>query len=475
MSQIEPTMFREYDIRGRENEQELNANSALLIGKSYGTYLRRRNVSECVLGHDNRRTSEIMHDAIQAGLVSCGIHVIDLGLVATPMAYWAQIFLHRTEGRDVEGGVMITASHNPVGWNGVKLASGYASTLLRADLELIYKWILEDDFVEGQGSVETRRIFDDYAADVLGRVKIESPLKIVVNTANGTAGAFSPEILRRAGCEVVEHLTNLDPSYPHYTPNPAELIMMEDTGRVVIENKAQVGIAIDADGDRLGVTDENGEIVWPDRYMILLSRLILQRHPGAKIVFDVKCSNALPEDIRAHGGVPIMWKTGHSYMKSKLQEENAALAGEMSGHIFFADDYYGFDDATFAALKLLEYVASEHRSLSAIVADTPYYVSTPTYSAECHDTDGMKADVYKYKVVETLTEYFRARFDVIDINGVRVTFPDGSWGLVRASSNLPTLVMRFEAKTPERLDEVVQLFREQLAAFPGVDTKWETA
>lgn len=476
MSHIESTMFREYDLRGHENEHELNERSALLIGKGYGTFLIRKNIKLCVLGHDNRRTSEVMHTAIREGLVSCGIHVIDIGLVTTPMLYWAQIFFNRHERLDAKGGAMVTASHNPVGWNGVKLADDYSSTLLTEDMQRIYHLILEDDFEQGIGSSETRNIFEDYCADLISRVHLTKPLKVVVNTANGTAGAFAPIVLKRAGCIVVEHFTDLDPSYPHYTPNPAEVEMMEDTGNVVRENDAHIGVAIDADGDRLGVTDEQGSIIWPDRFMILLSRQILENHPGAKIVFDVKTSNALPEDIRAHGGIPIMWKTGHSYIKSKLREEKGALAGEMSGHIFFADGYYGFDDAIFVALKLLEYVSNQNTSVSKLIAGTPYYISTPTYSVECHDTDGQKADVYKYKVVDELTQYFKSHnYDVIDINGVRVSFPDGSWGLVRASSNLPTLVLRFEAKTKERLEEIIKSFRGLLEHYPGVSKEWHTA
>lgn len=476
MSQIEHTMFREYDLRGRENEQELNAHSALLIGKGYGTFLRRKGMEYCVLGHDNRRTSEEMHAAIRDGLISCGMQVIDIGLVTTPMMYWSQIFLHRNEQLDTRGGVMVTASHNPVGWNGVKLADNYSSTLLSDDLQSIYQYILKDDFAQGSGSVTSRQIFDEYCRDLTSRVTIARPLKVVVNTGNGTAGAFAPTVLRKAGLTVIEHFTELDPAYPHYTPNPAEVEMMEDTGQVVVANRADIGVAIDADGDRLGITDEQGQTIWPDRFMILLSRLILEQQPGAKIIFDVKCSNALPEDIRAHGGQPIMWKTGHSYIKAKLREEEGALAGEMSGHIFFARNFYGFDDATFVALKLLEYASRQDQPLSQVIAATPYYVATPTYSVECHDVDGQKADIYKYTVVEELTRHFRAQgYQIIDINGVRVSFADGSWGLVRASSNLPTLVIRCEAKSQERLDSIIQLLRTLLDQYPGVSREWRTA
>jgi phosphomannomutase/phosphoglucomutase len=238
---------------------------------------------------------------------------------------------------------------------------------------------------------------------------------------------------------------------------------------MTVKNSCDIGVAIDADGDRLGIADEKGNVIWPDRWFILLSRLVLKKHPGAKIVFDVKVSEALPEDIKAHGGVPIMWKTGHSYIKQKLHEEKAAAAGEMSGHIFFVDDFYGFDDANFAGLKLLEYVSSQGRPLSKLIEETPYYVSTPAYHAPVPDE-------IKYGVVEKLTEEFKTEgYKVIDINGARVYFEEGCWGLIRASSNLPALVLRFEAKSEEKLKEIEKIFREKLKKFPKVGQKWESA
>jgi phosphomannomutase/phosphoglucomutase len=244
--------------------------------------------------------------------------------------------------------------------------------------------------------------------------------------------------------------------------------MMEDTGKKVVETGADIGLAIDGDGDRLGITDEQSQVVWPDRFLILLSRQVLEKHPGSKIVFDVKCSQALPEDIEAHGGIPIMWKTGHSYIKKKLQDEQAGLGGEMSGHIFISQpEYYGFDDSVFAALKLTEYLSQQTGTTSEVIANTPYYVATPALNVDC-------ADEVKYDVVEKLTQEFKADgYDVNDIYGARVNFGDG-WGLVRASSNLPVLVLRFEAKTQERVDEIMAIFRLKFSKYPEIGEEWES-
>ncbi|MDP6704384.1 MAG: phosphomannomutase/phosphoglucomutase, partial [archaeon] len=382
--------------------------------------------------------------------------------ITTPMMYWAQHYFK------VEGGVAITASHNPAGWNGVKLALGYSATTNQAELQEILHIIEADAFHEEEGKVvETADIKEAYQKDLLNRVGDIKKFKVVVNTGNGTASTFAPDIIKATGCEVVEHLTNPDPTYPNYTPNPAELDMMEDTGKVVRDSGADFGFAFDGDADRLGLVDEKGTIIWPDQYLMLLSRLTLQKHPGAKIVFDVKVSQALIEDIEAHGGIPVMWKTGHSYIKEKMKEENAAIAGEMSGHMFFVEDFYGFDDAIFAALKLLEYFSTQDKKISELMAGAPQYVSTPALHAECPDDK-------KYQVVEELAEEFKQEYDVIDINGARVQFGDG-WGLIRASSNLPALVLRFEAKTKERTQEIEQLFRNKLSRYDFVGTEWKAA
>lgn len=420
MPQLKRTMFREYDLRGKESDDELNDTSVYHIGRGFGTYLVRKGITEAVVGHDSRATSESFHAQAIKGLTEAGVNVVDIGTVTTPMSYWSQFYLK------VKGLLTVTASHNPAGWNGVKLGEDLSKTLLTADLDQVYDIILKEDYVTGAGTVRKEDITEPYMKDLLTRAKITKKFKILVNTGNGTAGLFYPELLKMTGCEVVEHYTDVDPSYPHYTANPDGTAMMEDTGKQTVANGCDFGFAFDGDGDRLGMVDEKGQTIWPDRYVILLSRLVLSKHPGAKIVFDVKVSEALPEDIAAHGGIPIMWKTGHSYIKAKLAEEKAALAGEMSGHIFFVDDFYGFDDAAFAALKFLEFMSTQDKPLSEIVAGTPYYVSTPTIQVTTTDED-------KYNIVDSLTAEFKKDGNrVVDINGARVYFDEG-WGLDRKS------------------------------------------
>jgi len=458
---IDPTVFREYDIRGME-DKELTDDAIRAIASSYGTFLKKRGVSRVVIGHDNRKTSERFYQIGIESLKKTGMEVIGIGMCLTPMMYWAQYHF------ESKGGLMVTASHNPVGWNGVKLALGYSYTLIGPEVEEIKKVAESEEFATGEGTFREEPIGDLYVADLLSRAKLHKKLKILLNTANATSSFFSPKLLRDFGCEVVEHNTDPDPSYPHYVPNPSNVEMMEDTGAMTVKSGANIGIAIDADGDRLGVTDEKGNIIWPDRWLILLARLVLERNPGAKIIFDVKVSEALPEDIAAHGGIPIMWKTGHSYIKEKLHEEKAHLAGEMSGHVFFVDNYYGFDDANFAALKMLEYVSAQSEPLSAVIEKTPYYVATPAYHAHVDDH-------VKYDIVQKLTDEFKKEgHRVVDINGARV-YMHGGWGLVRASSNLPALVIRFEAKTKEDMDQIEKIFREKLSRFPEVDMHWESA
>ena len=469
MAKLESSMFREYDLRGQVNDEQLNEYTVGIIAQAYGTMLRRRNIDTAVVGYDYRPSSEWITEATIQGLTATGINVINLGMALTPMMYSAQYHYQ------AEGGVMVTASHNPTGWSGFKLALGYSHTLGPVEMNELYQLTASEDFAAGSGVVRSEDFFDAYLADVIKRVDIARPVRAVVNTGNGTPGPIVTKVLRAAGCEVVELYTDLDWSFPHYYPNPALVDMMNDTGAKVIESGAEAGFAFDGDGDRLGVTNEKGETIWPDRYLILLARQVLEKNPGAKIIFDVKCSQSLPEDIEAHGGVPVMWKTGHSYIKQKLWEVNSPLAGEMSGHIFFGEpDYHGFDDAVFTALKLAEYLSQREQPMSAIIEETPYYVSTPALQARCPADLDKYAESVKYEVVAKLTDEFKADgYDVIDINGARVNFGDG-WGLVRASSNLPVLVLRFEAKTEERKEELMALFREKFARHPEIGAEWES-
>lgn len=460
MATLKKTMFREYDIRGRESADELNDESVYHIVRGFAAMLAAQGIRDAIVGNDARATSESFQQQAIRALTESGINVIDIATVTTPMSYWAQYRF------DTKGLCMITASHNPAGWNGLKLGTGLSKTLLPDEIKQLYEIIENETYVAGSGSVRKEDIFDAYVQDLVSRASITKKIKVLVNTGNGTAGLFAAKLLRTAGCEVVEHYTDVDPTYPHYTANPDGTAMMEDTGAQTVANQCDIGMAFDGDGDRLGLTDEKGATIWPDRYLILLSRLVLLKKPGAKIIFDVKVSEALPEDIKAHGGIPIMWKTGHSYIKAKLAEENAALAGEMSGHIFFAENFYGFDDAFFAALKMLEYLSTESKPVSEIIATTPSYISTPTIQLKTTDEE-------KYTIVDALVKEFKSEgYKMLDINGARVYTEDG-WGLVRASSNTPTLVLRFEAKTLEGLERIQNIFKKKLQRFDSVSKDWD--
>lgn len=467
MAKLAPTMFREYDLRGLVNKDELNEESVLIISKAYGTMLNRRGITEAVIGHDLRTGAKELTQVAIRGLLSTGIDVIFLGQILTPIMYSAQYHY------ETKGGVMVTASHNPNGWLGFKLALGYSSTLGPKEMKELHELTKSEDFAVGKGKLREENYLDLYTQDVLSKVKITKSVKVLVNAGNGTAGPIVPSILRAAGCEVVEYLTEPDLEFRHYFPNPALEKMMQETGTETVNNKASLGVAIDGDGDRLGMTDEKGQIVWPDRYMILLSREILSQYPGSNIVFDFKSSRALMEDIRIHGGNPVIWKTGHSYIKEKLNEMDAPLAGEMSGHIFFGRPiYYGFDDAVFAALKMAELLSHSNKSFSELVAETPSYISTPTLQTKCLDEK-------KYTVIATLIQNFIDEgYDVFTFDnnprlGGRVEFKDG-WGVARASSNLPVLTLRFEAANQEKLDEIYTLFRNKLSKFPEVSPEWES-
>jgi len=457
-------MFREYDLRGQVSEDELNQESCQLIGKGFASFLNKHNINQALVGFDARDYSEGLKNALISGMVSGGIEVIDIGQVLTPISYFAQHFLK------IKGVAMVTASHNPNGWSGLKLGYDFDTTLLPDDIDNLYQIILKEDFVKKQGSVRTKPdIIEKYGDYLVNKIKLKRPLKVVVNAGNGTAGPIVPLILRKAGCEIIEQYCDIDFSFPHHEPNPASLKALEALSAKVRKTGADLGLGFDGDGDRLGMVDEKGQTIWPDRFLILLVRQVLKEEPGSNIVFDVKCSQALIEEIKKHGGNPIMWKTGHSYIKQKAKEVNASLAGERSGHIFYRQGYYGYDDAVFAALKLIEYLSQQDKPLSQIMLTTPQYFTSPAWHVDC-------ADTAKYKIVNELVKEFKQQYGperVIDINGARVEFDHG-WGLVRASSNLPSLVLIFESKTKKGLQEIEDIFREKLSKYPEIGKKWES-
>ncbi len=371
-------MFREYDLRGQVKEGELTPASVYLIGRGFGSFLKKRKVAKSVLGYDARSYSKEIMENFRRGLLESGVSVYELGMVTTPLAYWAQYHLK------AKGGVVVTASHNPNGWSGFKLSYNYSKTLLPDDIKELYAIIEKDDFVSGKGKILPLKedIIEAYTQDLLKRVKISKKLKVVADCGNGTAGPIYTKILERAGVELIPLFCEIDFNCPHHEPNPSDAHAIQFLCDKVKEVGADIGLGFDGDGDRLGVSDEKGNRVDADKFLILLAREVLKTHPGGKIVFDVKCSQALPDDITAHGGVPVMWKTGHSYIKQKAQELGAVLAGEKSGHVFYFAEFYPHDDGIFAALKLLEYLASQDKSFSEIMKTVPQYITTPTLQAD---------------------------------------------------------------------------------------------
>ncbi len=453
-------MFRAYDIRGQVNEKELNAESMNLIAKGFAKMLAEKGIKQCIVGMDARPYNNELRDSLVNGLTGSGINVIDLGMVTAPMAYFAQWHFK------VKGIAMITASHNPNGWSGLKLGYGLSRTLLPEDMENLYKIIEEERFVSGKGSIEEKEIDKAYVEEILNRVRLKKGLRVVVNCRHGVAGKIAPELFKAAGCNVIEQYCDIDFNYPHGDANPSLDSMTHELGERVVQEKADIGLAFDADGDRLGVVDEKGQTIYPDRILILLARKVLKENPGSPIIFEVKCTQGLFEDIEARGGKPVLAKTGHSFLKQKLQELKAPLAGERSGHFFYGKGYYyEFDDACFAALKLLQYVTEQNEPLSEIMKTTPQYYSSPVIHAPCPDE-------IKYDVLQKVVAYFKKKYpNVVDVDGARIVFPDG-WALIRASSNLPVMVLGFEAKTKERLKELEQLFRKELKNFPAISAKW---
>lgn len=452
MADINPQIFREYDVRGLV-DQDLTEETVELLGKGYGTYIRSFGLKEALIGRDNRPSSAPFRDALARGLVSTGVHVIDVGELPTPAFYFA---LHEY-GK--QAGAMITGSHNPPQYNGFKLCRGHG-TIYGEEIQKLRQIIELGEFATGEGQMTTADPVPAFVAYIASNVKIESPLKVVIDAGNGVGGKVAPGLLRQLGCEVVELYCDLDGNFPNHFPDPTVPANLEDLIATVAREGADMGISFDGDADRLGAVADDGSIIWGDQLMILFARDILEYHPGGTIIFEVKCSQALIEDIEAHGGVPLMWKTGHSLIEAKIREEKALLAGEMSGHIYFADRYFGYDDAIYAACRLVEFVARKGQKLSAIMSDIPRYYATPEMRIESTEEE-------KFQIVEAVKQEFSQDHEVIDIDGVRVVFPDG-WGLVRASNTSSVVVVRCEAKTPERRDEIQELILSKLRKFPSV-------
>ena len=438
---ISQGIFRQYDIRGVVGD-DLTAEAATAVGRAYAAWLAEHRIrGTIVVGRDNRPSGEMLRDALVAGLTSCGLDVVDIGIVPTPVLYWT---MHNLP---VAGGIQITGSHNPPEFNGFKVCVGHGS-LHGAEIQRLYALIGEANFPLGRGAVGHEEVLDRYVADVLERTgKLSRPLKVVVDAGNGVGSLVARPLVDGLGANATYLYCDSDGTFPNHHPDPTVVANVQDLIAEVRKQGADMGIAFDGDADRIGLIDNTGAIVWGDHILILYARDVLARTgKGQSIIFDVKCSQALPDEITKAGGVPVMWKTGHSLIKEKMKELHAPIAGEMSGHMFFTEGFYGHDDAMYGAARLMRIVADSGKSVAELLADVPKFVSTPELRVDCPDEQ-------KFAIVDSAITHFKRTHDVIVVDGARVLFGDG-WGLIRASNTQPILVMRFEALTDARLTEI---------------------
>ncbi|MHB1847370.1 MAG: phosphomannomutase/phosphoglucomutase [Deltaproteobacteria bacterium] len=440
---MNPHIFREYDIRGLV-DKDLTVEAVTLLGRGLGTMVRRKNPGKrpsVALGRDARESSVRFRDALTRGLNAAGVDVVDVGMVPTPLCYFAANTL------PVDGLAMITGSHNPPEYNGFKVGVG-KSTLHGTEIQELRKLIERSDFETGEGGRREHDILGPYQEYVKKNLQLgKRRPKIVIDAGNGVGGMVADPLFRSLGFPVTGLFLEPDGTFPNHHPDPTVVENMADLQKKVLELHADLGLAYDGDADRLGVVDEKGNILWGDQVMILLSRELLRDNPGAVIIGEVKCSMTLYDDIEKHGGRPVMWKAGHSLIKAKMKETGAALAGEMSGHLFFANRWFGFDDGVYSSARLLEILTKTDRPLSSLLEDVPKTFISPEVRVDCSEEK-------KFKVVEEVKRHFNSgKYKVVDVDGVRVTFPDG-WGLVRASNTQAILVLRVEAKTEPRLAEI---------------------
>jgi phosphomannomutase/phosphoglucomutase len=444
---MNPAIFREYDIRGLVPD-DLNKDTAYTLGLSIGTYYHNNGAGRIALGRDCRLSSPELRDALIKGLTETGISVTDAGMVPTPLLYFSIVHT------GADGGIQITGSHNPPEYNGLKICLGKA-TIYGKEIQKIREIAEKGSFKTGDGRVEEKDIIRPYIEYLRDNIKSGPiPRKVVIDAGNGVGGLAAPEVYRNMGIEVEELFCEPDGRFPNHHPDPTIPENLKALVDRVSETSADLGIAFDGDADRLGVIDRHGNIIWGDQLMIIFARDLLQSNPCAAIIGEVKCSQVLYDDIRDKGGRPIMWKAGHSLIKGKMKEENALLAGEMSGHLFFADRYFGFDDAIYAGARLLEILTRKNLSVRDLLSGIPVMVNTPEIRMDCPDDK-------KFDVVKKIAEEFKQEYDVIDVDGARVLF-DGGWGLIRASNTQPVLVLRFEARDEETLESIRKIFMDKI-------------
>jgi len=435
---MNPNVFREYDVRGVVGT-DLNEEFVFNLGRAIGTYAARHKIKRMTIGRDCRLSSDDYHQYLIKGLNSSGIETIDIGLCATPMLYFSIRHLK------VEGGVMITGSHNPPEFNGFKICIGN-DTIYGEKIQDLRKIMESGKYSTGSASSSFQDITAAYSNYLFDNVQITRKIKVAVDAGNGVGGHFALPILQRYGFEVIPIYCEMDGHFPNHFPDPTVEENLTDLIKTVHEQKADLGIAFDGDADRLGVINDKGEIIWGDKLLLLFAREILKEKPNSTIIGEVKCSQTLYDDIKKHSGRAIMWKAGHSLIKAKMKEEKAVLGGEMSGHLFFADRYFGYDDAIYAAIRLLEILSKTGQKMSELLADVPQTFATPEIRIDC-------ADDKKAQVVERIKKHFQNNRGLIEIDGVRIPFEDG-WALVRSSNTQPVIVLRFEASSASSLQKI---------------------
>ncbi|NTW05120.1 MAG: phosphomannomutase/phosphoglucomutase [Peptococcaceae bacterium] len=450
---INSNIFREYDIRGVA-DTDLEDSTVICLGKAFGTMVKRKGLNKVIIGMDNRPSSKRLTDALTQGITSTGCDVVSIGTVVTPILYFSRIHY------DIDAAVMITGSHNPPQDNGFKIALG-SGTIYGEKIQALRQLMEAVDFESGAGTLETANPVPAYLSMINEKIKLgPKKIKVAVDCGNGTASYFAVDILSALGCQVIDLYCDPDPSFPNHHPDPVKRENLQDLIKQVTRNKADFGIAFDGDADRIGVVDNQGNVIWGDQLMAIFWREIIQKYPGAPAIIEVKCSQSLVDETIRLGAKPIFYKTGHSLIKAKMKELNAPFAGEMSGHMFFADEYYGYDDAFYAAGRLLRLMSNSKQTLSSMISTLPQYFSTAETRIAC-------ADQIKFKIISKLQEHFRLTEKVIDIDGVRVVFEDG-WGLIRASNTQPVLVARCEANSKSRLDEISGIIKKALETHKEV-------
>ncbi len=463
---INPYIFRGYDLRG-EVGKDLNPEIVEAIGKAFGTFLKRQGIQKAVVGRDSRQTSPQYSQAIISGMTFAGIDVIDIGMNLIGTFYWSQYYLN------CQGGVFVTGSHNPAEYNGFKFANDFSETLVSEGIQELRSMVENDDYKKGekQGILIEKDVRQAYFEDLLKRLPLKKSFKIVVDSGFATAGVIMPDLLTRAGCQVIESNCKIDSSFPLGVPDPTEARFAQRLSEKVLQEKADIGFSYDSDGDRIGIIDNKGRIIWNDVLLSIFAIDVLSRHPGATIMYNILCSKGVEETILKYGGQPFIWRVGHSFLKKKNQEVKAAFIGELSGHFFFSADFYNHDDGAYSTLRLLSYLAKTNQSLSRAIDSLPKYISSPEIKLFC-------ADEKKVKLIKKISPLLKKDFtesEVIDDeragDGVRLNLEDGMF-VVRYSQNGPYLTVKFEAKTEEKYQFLKDYIKKLLSAYEEVD--WQS-